>query len=29
MRKVAAATEDAAEGGRAFREHRSPEWRAR
>jgi E-phenylitaconyl-CoA hydratase len=29
MRKVAAATEDAAEGGRAFRERRSPEWRAR
>ena len=29
MRKVAAATEDAAEGGRAAREGRPPEWRAR
>jgi E-phenylitaconyl-CoA hydratase len=29
MRKVAAATEDAAEGGRAFAEKRPPEWRAR
>ena len=29
MRKVAAATEDAAEGGRAAAEGRSPEWRAR
>ena len=29
MRKVAAATEDAAEGGRAAREKRPPEWRGR
>jgi enoyl-CoA hydratase/carnithine racemase len=29
MRKVAAATEDAAEGGRAFTERRPPEWRGR
>jgi enoyl-CoA hydratase/carnithine racemase len=29
MRKVAAATEDAAEGGRAFRERRPPSWRGR
>ena len=29
MRKVAAATEDAAEGGRAAREKRSPEWKGR
>jgi enoyl-CoA hydratase/carnithine racemase len=29
MRKVAAATEDATEGGRAFAERRPPEWRAR
>jgi E-phenylitaconyl-CoA hydratase len=29
MRKVAAATEDAAEGARAFAEKRPPEWRAR
>jgi E-phenylitaconyl-CoA hydratase len=29
MRKVAAATDDAAEGGRAFAEKRPPEWRAR
>jgi enoyl-CoA hydratase/carnithine racemase len=29
MRKVAGATEDAAEGGRAFAERRPPEWRAR
>ncbi|MCU1465865.1 MAG: crotonase [Actinomycetia bacterium] len=29
MRKVAAATEDATEGGRAFAEKRRPEWRAR
>jgi enoyl-CoA hydratase/carnithine racemase len=29
MRKVAAATDDAAEGGRAFSEKRPPEWRAR
>lgn len=29
MRKVAAATEDATEGGRAAAERRSPEWRAR
>jgi (E)-benzylidenesuccinyl-CoA hydratase len=29
MRKVAAATEDAAEGGRAFAERRPPEWRGR
>ncbi|MET1002241.1 MAG: enoyl-CoA hydratase-related protein [Acidimicrobiia bacterium] len=29
MRKVAAATEDAAEGGRATREGRPPEWRGR
>ena len=29
MRKVAGATEDAAEGGRAFRERRDPEWRRR
>jgi enoyl-CoA hydratase/carnithine racemase len=29
MRKVAGATEDAAEGGRAFRDGRSPEWRGR
>ena len=27
MRKVAAATEDAAEGGRATAERRPPEWR--
>jgi E-phenylitaconyl-CoA hydratase len=29
MRKVAAATDDAAEGGRAFAEKRPPEWRGR
>jgi E-phenylitaconyl-CoA hydratase len=29
MRKVAAATEDATEGGRAFAERRPPEWRGR
>ena len=29
MRKVAAATEDAAEGGRAAAERRPPEWRAK
>ncbi len=29
MRKVAGATEDAAEGGRAAAERRSPEWKAR
>lgn len=29
MRKVAAATEDAAEGGRAARERRPPQWRGR
>jgi E-phenylitaconyl-CoA hydratase len=29
MRKVAAATEDAAEGGRAWREGRAPEWLGR
>ncbi len=29
MRKVAAATEDAAEGGRAFAERRPPQWRGR
>lgn len=29
MRKVAAATEDASEGGRAPAEHRPPEWKAR
>jgi E-phenylitaconyl-CoA hydratase len=29
MRKVAAATDDAAEGGRAFAERRPPEWRGR
>jgi len=29
MRKVAGATEDAAEGGRAFREGRKPEWKGR
>jgi hypothetical protein len=29
MRKVAAATEDAAEGGRAAAEGRPPEWKAR
>ena len=29
MRKVAAATEDAAEGGRAMREGRPPQWQAR
>jgi enoyl-CoA hydratase/carnithine racemase len=29
MRKVAAATDDAAEGGRAFAEGRTPEWRGR
>ena len=29
MRRVAAATEDAKEGGRAFAEGRSPEWKAR
>jgi enoyl-CoA hydratase/carnithine racemase len=29
MRKVAAATEDAAEGGRAFAERRPPEWHGR
>jgi enoyl-CoA hydratase/carnithine racemase len=29
MRKVAAATEDAAEGGRAAREKRPPEWKGR
>jgi E-phenylitaconyl-CoA hydratase len=29
MRKVAAATDDAAEGGRAAAERRAPEWRAR
>ena len=29
MRKVAGATEDAAEGGRAAAERRPPEWRGR
>jgi E-phenylitaconyl-CoA hydratase len=29
MRKVAASTDDAAEGGRAFAERRPPEWRGR
>ena len=29
MRRVAAATDDAAEGGRAFREGRPPRWTAR
>ncbi len=29
MRKVAAATEDAREGGRAFAEGRAPDWRGR
>ncbi|HEX5096324.1 MAG TPA: enoyl-CoA hydratase-related protein, partial [Acidimicrobiia bacterium] len=29
MRKVAAATEDAKEGGRAFAEGRRPEWKGR
>jgi enoyl-CoA hydratase/carnithine racemase len=29
MRKVAGATEDAAEGGRAFAARRPPEWRGR
>jgi E-phenylitaconyl-CoA hydratase len=29
MRKVAGATEDAAEGGRALREKRKPQWKAR
>jgi hypothetical protein len=29
MRKVTAATEDAAEGGRAAREGRDPQWRGR
>jgi hypothetical protein len=29
MRKVAAGTEDAVEGGRAAREGRRPEWRGR
>ena len=29
MRKVAAATEDAAEGGRAAAEGRPPEWKGR
>jgi E-phenylitaconyl-CoA hydratase len=29
MRRVAGATEDAAEGGRAFREQRAPRWTAR
>jgi E-phenylitaconyl-CoA hydratase len=29
MRKVAAATEDAAEGGRAAAEGRAPEWKGR
>jgi enoyl-CoA hydratase/carnithine racemase len=29
MRKVATATEDAAEGARAFAEGRRPEWRGR
>ena len=29
MRKVASATEDAVEGGRAFQEGRAPEWRGR
>ena len=29
MRRVAGATEDAAEGGRAFAERRPPEWKAR
>jgi E-phenylitaconyl-CoA hydratase len=29
MRKVAAATDDAAEGGRAAAEGRAPEWRGR
>ena len=29
MRRVAGATEDAAEGGQAFAERRDPVWRAR
>jgi len=29
MRRVAGATEDATEGGRAFAERRPPEWKAR
>jgi hypothetical protein len=29
MRKVAGATEDAAEGGRAWAEGRAPQWKAR
>jgi hypothetical protein len=29
MRKVVASTDDAAEGGRAAREGRRPEWKAR
>ena len=29
MRKVASATEDASEGGRAVREGRAPEWKGR
>jgi hypothetical protein len=29
MRRVAGATEDAAEGGRAFAEGRTPDWKAR
>jgi 1,4-dihydroxy-2-naphthoyl-CoA synthase len=29
MRRVAGATDDAAEGGRAFRERRAPRWTGR
>ena len=29
MRRVAAATDDAAEGGRAFREGRAPRWQGK